>query len=78
MIPNFLLQQLTFGSIQLVVVFLIVLVLGIDDHLLDCIEHVHLLLVKLVLNKVLEKHQLVEGESESLSRKHLSSSSLDL
>ena len=48
--------------------------LSINDQLLKCIEHTHLLLVEFVLNNILKQHHLVEVDSEILPRYHPPSS----
>lgn len=41
-------------AVDLIIVLLVVLILSIDDHLLKGIEHLHLLFVYFILDKVLK------------------------
>ena len=46
----------TFLAIGLIIIVGFVFILGINDELLKCIEHLHFLLVHLILNDILQKH----------------------
>ena len=72
------LSVIILSPVDLIIIFLVVFILSVDDELLEGVEHLHLLLVNFVFHDVLEQHQLVQINPETLSRKHLPSSSLDL